>query len=66
MFDLRIDFVGVFTFSPTRVDLEGAYAKKKFIARYFQGDRLRAVLLCQQTQREVDAAKNQVRQAQGK
>jgi len=66
MFDLGIDFVGDFTFSPTRVDLEGAYAKKKFIARYFQGDRLRAVLLCQQTQREVDAAKNQVRQAQGK
>src|SRR6266513_626690 len=66
MFDLRIDFVGDFTLSPTRVDLEGAYAKKKFIARYFQGDKLRAVLLCQQTQREVDSAKNQLRQAQGK
>src|SRR5438132_2355765 len=66
MFDLRIDFVGVFTLIPARVDLEGAYAKKKFIARYFQGDKLRAVLLCQQTQREVDAARNQLRQAQGK
>src|SRR5882757_7026569 len=66
MFDLRIDFVGDFTLLPARVDLEGAYAKKKFIARYFQGDKLRAVLLCQQTQREVDAAKSQVRQAQGK
>src|SRR5881394_2229963 len=66
MFDLRIDFVGDFTLPPTRIDLEGAYAKKKFIARYFQGDKLRAVLLCQQTQREVDAAKNQLRQAQGK
>src|SRR5216110_910261 len=66
MFDLRIDFVGDFTLPPARVDLEGAYAKKKFIARYFQGDKLRAVLLCQQTQREVDAARNQLRQAQGK
>jgi 3-phenylpropionate/trans-cinnamate dioxygenase ferredoxin reductase component len=66
MFDLRVDFVGDFTLPPTRVDLDGAYAKKKFIARYFQGDKLRAVLLCQQTQREVDAAKNQLRQAQGK
>src|SRR3954451_14055865 len=66
MFDLRIDFVGDFTLAPTRVDLDGAYAKKKFTARYFQGDKLRGVLLCQQTQREVDAAKSQLRQAQGK
>src|SRR5712671_5294101 len=66
MFDLRMDFVGDFTLPPTRVNLEGAYAKKKFIARYFQGDKLRGILLCQQTPREVDAAKNQLRQAQGK
>jgi 3-phenylpropionate/trans-cinnamate dioxygenase ferredoxin reductase subunit len=66
MFDLRIDFVGDFTLPPTRVNLNGTYAKKKFIARYYQGEKLRGVLLCQQTPREVDAAKNQVRQAQGK
>jgi 3-phenylpropionate/trans-cinnamate dioxygenase ferredoxin reductase subunit len=62
MFDLRMDFVGDFSVLPTRVDLQGAYAKKKFIARYYQGDTLRAILLCQQTQREVDAAKAQLRQ----
>ena len=62
MFDLRMDFVGVFSVLPTRVDLQGAYAKKKFVARYYQGDTLRAILLCQQTQREVDAAKAQLRQ----
>ena len=62
MFDLRIDFVGDFSVLPTRVDLQGAYAKKKFIARYYQGDTLRAILLCQQTQRDVDAAKAQLRQ----
>ena len=66
MFDLRMDFVGDFTLQPTRVDLDGTYAKKKFIARYYQGEKLRGILLCQQTQREVDAAKNQLRQAQGK
>ncbi len=62
MFDLRMDFVGDFSVLPTRVDLQGAYAKKKFVARYYQGDTLRAILLCQQTQREVDAAKAQLRQ----
>ena len=66
MFDLRMDFVGDFTLPPTRVNLDGNYAKKKFIARYYQGEKLRGILLCQQTPREVDTAKNQVRQAQGK
>ncbi len=66
MFDLRMDFVGDFTLPPTRVNLDGTYPKKKFIARYYQGDKLRGILLCQQTAREVDAAKNQLRQAQGK
>src|SRR5216117_3426695 len=66
MFDLRMDFVGDFTMAPTRVSLDGTYPKKKFIARYYQGEKLRGILLCQQTPREVDAAKNQLRQAQGK
>jgi 3-phenylpropionate/trans-cinnamate dioxygenase ferredoxin reductase component len=66
MFDLRMDFVGDFTLPATRVNLDGTYPKKKFIARYYQGDKLRGILLCQQTPREVDAAKNQLRQAQGK
>src|SRR5215467_6298258 len=66
MFDLRMDFVGDFTLAPTRIDLDGTYPKKKFIARYYQGDKLRGILLCQQTQREIDAAKGQLRQAQGK
>ena len=66
MFDLRMDFVGDFSVLPTRVELQGTYAKKKFIARYYQGDKLRGILLCQQTPREVEAAKDQLRQAQGK
>src|SRR5213596_4385237 len=66
IFDLRIDFVGDFSVQPTRVDLRGTYAKKKFAARYYQGEKLRGILLCQQTQREVDSAKTQLRHALGK
>ncbi len=66
MFDLRMDFVGDFSVLPTRVVLDGTYAKKKFVARYYQGDSLRAILLCQQPEREVDSAKTQLRQARGK
>jgi 3-phenylpropionate/trans-cinnamate dioxygenase ferredoxin reductase subunit len=66
MFDLRMDFVGDFSVLPTRVELDGVYTKKKFVARYYQGDKLRGILLCQQTQREVDSAKTQLRHALGK
>ena len=66
MFDLRMDFVGDFSVLPARVGLDGAYSKKKFVARYYQGDRLRAILLCQQPEPEVDSARTQLRQAQGK
>src|SRR5690349_4260703 len=66
MFDLRMDFVGDFSVQPTRVDLDGAYTKKKFVARYYQGEKIRGILLCQQTQRDVDSAKTQLRHALGK
>lgn len=66
MFDLRLHFVGDFSMQPTRVDLRGTYAKRKFIAHYYQGDKMRAVLLCNQTEREVEAAKKELRHALGK
>jgi len=66
IFDLRMDFIGDFSVLPTRVDVQGTYAKKKFTARYYQGDKLRGILLCQQPPREVETAKSQLRQAQGK
>jgi 3-phenylpropionate/trans-cinnamate dioxygenase ferredoxin reductase subunit len=66
VFDVRLDFVGDFSVLPTRVELDGAYAKKKFVARYYQGEKLRAILLCQHAQREVDTAKTQLRHALGK
>ncbi len=66
MFDLRMDFVGDFSVLPTRIDLRGTYAKKKFVARHYQGEKLRAILLCQQTPREVEAAKKELRNPLGK
>lgn len=66
MFDLRMDFVGDFSVQPTKVNLRGTYAKKKFIARYYQGEKLRGILLSQQTPREVESAKKELRNALGK
>src|ERR1700704_3367479 len=66
MFDLKMDFVGDFSASSTRVDVQGTYAKKKFVARYYQGERLRGILLSQQTPREVESAKKELRNALGK
>jgi NADPH-dependent 2,4-dienoyl-CoA reductase/sulfur reductase-like enzyme len=66
MFDLRMDFVGDFSVLPTRVDLRGTYAKKKFVARYYQGEKLRGILLCHQSPGEVESARTQLRHALGK
>src|SRR3954453_10832836 len=66
MFDLKLDFVGDFSLPPTRVSLKGTYAKKKFAVRHYQGEKLRALLLCQATPREVDGAKTELRTALGK
>ena len=66
IFDLRMDFVGDFSVLPTRVDLHGTHAKKKFVARYYQGEKLRGILLCHQPPREVESAKTQLRHALGK
>ena len=66
MFDLRMDFVGDFSVLPTRIDLHGTYARKKFVACYYQGEKLRGILLCQQSSGEVESAKTQLRHALGK
>jgi 3-phenylpropionate/trans-cinnamate dioxygenase ferredoxin reductase component len=66
MFDLKMDFVGDFSVQPTKINLRGAYAKKKFIARYYQGEKLRGILLCQQKPREIESAKKELQNALGK
>ena len=66
IFDLRLDFVGDFTVAPTRVDLSGSYAKSRFVARYYQGDKLRALVLCHHSTGDVESARSELRQALGK
>jgi 3-phenylpropionate/trans-cinnamate dioxygenase ferredoxin reductase subunit len=66
MFDLTMHFVGDFSVQPTRIDMSGTYAKKKFVGRYYQGDKLRGILLCNHGQHDVDAAKKQLRHTLGK
>jgi NADPH-dependent 2,4-dienoyl-CoA reductase/sulfur reductase-like enzyme len=66
IFDLEVHFVGDFSVQPTRIDLRGTYARRKFTARYYQGEKLRALLLCNQAPRDVDTAKRELRHALGK
>jgi 3-phenylpropionate/trans-cinnamate dioxygenase ferredoxin reductase subunit len=66
MFDLRLDFIGDFTLQPTRVDLSGAYGKKKFTARYFQGEKLRGILISGGSMRQVETASQELRETLGK
>jgi NADPH-dependent 2,4-dienoyl-CoA reductase/sulfur reductase-like enzyme len=66
MFDLRLDFIGDFSLPPTRIDTTGVHGKKKFVLRYCQGDKLRAILLCGASPAEVEKAKHALRTALGK
>ena len=66
MFDLKLDFVGDFNVPATRTQLTGAYAKGRFALRYFQGEKLRGVVLCNHNASEVTAAKKELREALGK
>jgi 3-phenylpropionate/trans-cinnamate dioxygenase ferredoxin reductase subunit len=66
MFDLHLHFIGDFSLQPTRVAMTGTHAKKKFTARYYQGERLRGVLVCGGSERDVEHAKTELRTALGK
>jgi NAD(P)H-nitrite reductase large subunit len=66
IFDLKLEFVGDFSLQPTRVDLRGTHAKKKFVARYYQGEKLRGLLLCGASPKETESAKTELRTALGK
>jgi len=63
MFDIKLDFIGDFALPPTRIQLDGLYSKGRFALRYYQGERLRGIVLCKHTASEVEAAKNELRQA---
>jgi 3-phenylpropionate/trans-cinnamate dioxygenase ferredoxin reductase subunit len=66
MFDLRLDFIGDFSLPPSRVELTGVHAKKKWSARYLQGERLRGILLSCATPKDIEGAKAGLKGALGK
>ena len=61
VFDLHFEFVGDLTKAPTRVELEGDRAKKKFLLRCYQQGTLTGIILCNQPDK-VEAAKAEVRE----
>ena len=63
VFDLRVDFIGDFRQTPVRFEIDGDRAKRKFIARYFQGSKLMGMLLCNQPAESSEAARQEVLEA---
>jgi len=62
VFDLHFDFLGDFSRPPTRIEIEGDLAKKKFIVRSYQLSALMGVALCNQSEEKIEAAKTQLRE----
>ncbi len=62
VFDLHFDLVGDFSRPPTRIEVEGDAAKKKFLIRTFQLNALMGVALCNHSPEKVEAAKTQLRE----
>ncbi len=60
LFDLKFEFIGDFSLAPQTYEIEGEHAKRKFQARYFRGDKLTGVLLCNQSPAESEKALAQV------
>lgn len=55
--DLQFDFVGEFEAAPSRFEIEGEHAQRQFTARYYQGNKLTGILLCNQPDEAVESAK---------
>ncbi len=60
VFDLTFQFVGDFSQTPVRYELEGERDRRKFIARYYQGARLVGMLLCNQPEEALEAARREI------
>ena len=58
IFDLDFDFVGDFTRTPTRVEIDGDRAKKrKFTLKCYQLNKLTGVVFCNEEEKKVKAAR---------
>lgn len=65
LFDLSFEFFGDFTMMPSRVELDGTRQKRKFIARYYRGGKLVALVHCNQDRALGQHAREQIREAVG-
>ena len=62
VFDMDMQFIGDFNGGPpARCELEGSREKKNFIARYFQGEKLRAAFLCNRSAEDVAGVEKALR-----
>ncbi|MBT3267070.1 FAD-dependent oxidoreductase [Candidatus Poribacteria bacterium] len=64
LFDLELEFAGDFDVPPDAVELDGSPADGPFIARYSVGGRLSAAVCVDREEAEVDAIKDEIREAQ--
>jgi len=55
--DLQFDFVGDFGNAPVRFEIDGEHAQRQFTARYFRGNKPVGILLCNQPDEAIEAAK---------
>ena len=63
LFDLKFEFLGDFSRPPLIVKHEGSLRKKRFIARYYRGEKLTGVVLCNQDSEAAEAAREEIRAA---
>ena len=61
VFDLHFDFVGDFSRPPTRIEIDGDRAKKKFVVRQYILNTLMSMVMCNQSAEKVETAKAEVR-----
>ena len=60
VFDLHFDFVGDFSLTPVRYEIDGDPSKRRFIARYYQGPKLMGMLLCNQEPQAMTDAEAEI------
>ena len=60
VFDLQFDFVGDFSQTPVRYEIDGDRSKRKFTAWYYQGPKLMGMLLCNESAETLKAAEETI------
>jgi NADPH-dependent 2,4-dienoyl-CoA reductase/sulfur reductase-like enzyme len=65
VFDLKFDFFGDLSRPPSRYDLaQGGHERKQFVIRYYQGNFLTAIVLCNQDAKRIELAEKEMRSVQ--